>query len=186
MFRSNKYTAPFKSLQYASQTKTQCLKHVLVFACTMSAALRIEPVKKSTFSDFLHLLTQLANYEHQPPPDHAAQHRLKEDCFTPHPPFHVYLAYHNTEPIGYLIVYYTYSSFLARPTLYIEDLFIHPHYRRKGYGQQLFDFCLTIANEQKCGRMQWNVYEWNAPAIQLYEKNNATQLDKRLYQITLN
>jgi GNAT superfamily N-acetyltransferase len=78
----------------------------------------------------------------------------------------------------------TYSSFLALPTLYIEDLFVLEKYRRMGFGQQLFNLCVRQAKEHGCSRMEWNVLTWNKPAIRFYEKNKAKRLDWYFYRMT--
>lgn len=149
----------------------------------MSNTVSIEKVTTTTFSIFLELIKQLANYEHVEPPDTQAQQRLQKDCLGTHTLFDAYLAYKEETAIGYLIVYYTYSSFLALPTLFIEDIYVKEEHRQQGYGQYLFDFCKQLANKRGCGRMEWNVYTWNAPALDFYEKNHAQRLDKYYYRL---
>ena len=149
----------------------------------MTTNLIIKPVSSTTFPLFLHLIKKLAEYEHVNPPDKQAQQRLQQDCLGDKPLFEAYLAFLEEKPIGYLIVYYTYSSFLALPTLFIEDIFLVEDCRRQGYGQKIFDFCKQLAHRKKCGRMEWNVYTWNTPALWFYEKNHAQQLDKYYYRL---
>lgn len=149
----------------------------------MSSLIDIQKVNSRNFSLFIDLIIELAEYEHVEPPDKQAQQRLKRDCLGEKPWFEAFLAYDEQQPVGYVIIYYTYSSFLALPTLYIEDVYIKKDCRRKGFGQQLFDFCKQYANKKNCGRMEWNVYTWNAPAIEFYEKNSATRLDKFYYRL---
>lgn len=149
----------------------------------MSDTVSVEKVTSASFSTFLELIKQLAYYEHVEPPDKQAQERLRKDCLGTHPLFEAYLAYNEETAIGYLIIYYTYSSFLALPTLYIEDIYVIESYRQHGYGQQLFDFCKKFATKKGCGRIEWNVYTWNTPALDFYEKNHAQRLDKYYYRI---
>ena len=151
----------------------------------MAACAIIKKVDNKNFPVFIDLIIELAEYEHVTPPNTQAQLRLKQDCLGENPWFEAFLAYDKDKPIGYLIIYFTYSSFLALPTLFIEDVYIKKEYRRKGYGQQLFDFCKHRAKQSGCGRMEWNVYTWNASAIQFYEKNQALQLDKFYYRIDI-
>ncbi len=142
----------------------------------------IVPLSEQNFERFLFLLERLAEYEHLTPPDKAAKQRLKNDGLCEKPKYYAYLCLKDGAAIGYLIYFMAYSSFLALPSLYIEDIFILKEYRRQGYGQMLFDFCVTQAEEAKCGRMEWCVLTWNKPAINFYEKNNAQKLDWYFYR----
>jgi GNAT superfamily N-acetyltransferase len=118
-------------------------------------------------------------------PDDEAAKRLKRDGLSEQPKFQAYLGVHDGAIIGYVIFIITYSSFLALPTLYIEDLFILKKYQRMGFGQQLFDFCIEQAKNHKCGRMEWTVPDRDKPAINFYRKNKAKRLNRSLYQMTL-
>lgn len=144
----------------------------------------IEPVSQENFPEFLNLIEQLAAYEKQKPPDEKAKQRLKEDCLSKNPKFEAYLARNNNQYIGYMIFLMTYSSYLALPTLFLEDIFILKKYRRQGIGQKMFQFCVKEANKRSCGRMEWTVYNWNKPAIKFYEKNNAQRLNKNYFRLT--
>ena len=96
------------------------------------------------------------------------------------------MAYAGREPIGYLILLMTYSSFLAKPTQYIEDIFILKEYRQKGIGQKMFDFIKKLAKKRKCGRIEWTVLKWNKSAINFYNKNGAENMEEWLfYRLTM-
>ena len=103
----------------------------------------IKKVDKTNFPSFIALVKELAKYEKLAPPDNAAVKRLKKDSISSRPKIESYLAYVNEKPIGYMILLMTYSSFLAKSTLYIEDIFILKEYRQKRIGQKMFDFYLT-------------------------------------------
>jgi GNAT superfamily N-acetyltransferase len=79
--------------------------------------------------------------------------------------------------VGYATYYFTYSTFLARPTLYLEDIFVMPSYRGRGAGRALFRACAAEAVRRGCGRMEWQVLDWNAPAIEFYQRSGARLLD---------
>ena len=79
--------------------------------------------------------------------------------------------------VGYALYFYTYSSFLARPSLYLEDLFVLERYRRRGAGFALFRRCVEEAIKRRCGRMEWAVLTWNEKALEFYEKLGAKRLD---------
>ncbi len=145
----------------------------------------IRKLSESDFETFFSLVVALADYEHLPPPDLDAKARLKHDAFSAHPKFEVYLAYLDHKPVGYAMIFETYSSFLAKPTLYLEDLFVLPSARRQKVGFSLFKFLIGLAVERGCGRMEWQVLNWNQPAIDFYEKFGATHQSSWLpYRLT--
>jgi len=149
----------------------------------MSEELKIEKVKSENFESFLSLIDKLAEYEKSNPPDNAARKRLRQDALSNKPIFGAYLGKIKDEYVGYMIIFMTYSSYLALPILYLEDLYVLEKYRKKGIGQEMFDFCVKIAKEKGCGRMEWCAYNWNKTAISFYEKNNANRLDKTYYRL---
>jgi GNAT superfamily N-acetyltransferase len=78
--------------------------------------------------------------------------------------------------LGYVLYFYTYSSFLAKPTLYIEDIFVSREARGTGVGEALFNRCLREARDHDCGRMEWQVLDWNRSAMRFYKKLGAEQV----------
>jgi len=85
--------------------------------------------------------------------------------------------------VGYALYFYTYSSFLAKPTLYLEDIFVLAQARGTGVGEALFESCLREARGYGCGRMEWQVLDWNKPAMRFYKKLGAEQIgDLVLYR----
>ena len=140
-------------------------------------------LRRATRADapgLLHLIVALAEFEKLAPPDAAAQQRLIEDGFGPHPRFESWLAFweNEPEPAGYAILFETYSSFLARPTLYLEDIFVLPESRGRGLGSALLDQCIRLAQERDCGRMEWTCLDWNTKAQCVYEKLGARRLSE--------
>lgn len=140
----------------------------------MSAALKIElrPLTREHVPAFCRLVTALADFEKLPPPDEAAQARLAEDALGANPRIEVWLAFTNedAQPCGYMILVETYSSFLALPTLYLEDLFVLPERRRLGVGSALLKKVVSLAHERGCGRVEWTALDWNVNAQQVYEQ----------------
>jgi len=133
---------------------------------------------------FLSLLAGLAEYESYDPPGEAERKRLLEDAFGERPRFSVFLAEVEGQAAGYALVFETYSSFWARPKLYLEDLFVKPEFRGHGVGQALFKFCARVAVERGCVRMQWIVLDWNTSAMKFYEGHGAYHLkDWRTYNL---
>jgi GNAT superfamily N-acetyltransferase len=124
----------------------------------------------------MELILGLAEYEKLEPPDEAAQERLKRDIFGEKPRLEAWLAFVDGEAAGYALILETYSSFLALPTLYLEDIFVKPEFRGCGAGAALFRRMVDEAERRGCGRMEWVVLDWNRPALEFYERFGAVQL----------
>lgn len=133
----------------------------------------------------IQLIVALADYEKLPPPDAEARERLIEHGFGERPRFEAWLAWVNEQPVGYAMLFETYSSFLARPTLYLEDVFLLPEYRGRGIGKMLFRHCIQLAQERDCGRMEWTCLDWNTHAQCFYDSLGARRLNEWfLYRMT--
>jgi GNAT superfamily N-acetyltransferase len=136
-------------------------------------------IRKATRDDgsaLLSLVDALNGYEKLPPLDAAAKSRLIKDMCSEHPRFDAYLAEVDARAVGYAIVFETYSSFLALPTLYLEDLFVLQEYRGRNVGYALFKSMVAEAYRRGCGRMDWAVLDWNQLAIDFYKRIGATHL----------
>jgi GNAT superfamily N-acetyltransferase len=137
-------------------------------------------IRKGTPADadtLCNLIIALAECERIARPDKAAQDRLKRDAFGAQPRFDCWLAEVNGQPIGYAITFHTYSTFLALPSLYLEDIFVLPEFRMQKVGKALFLHCAKFALEQGCGRMEWQVLHWMTPAIDFYRGLGAQRLE---------
>jgi GNAT superfamily N-acetyltransferase len=146
----------------------------------------ITSLTEARFDDFVRLISALADYEHLDPPDAAAIARLRADAFGPRPRFEAALALDDAgQAVGYAIWFETYSTFLARPTMYLEDLFVLESARRTGAGSRLFDHVRELGRARGCGRMDWQVLEWNTLARDFYARRHAEWLkDWLTYRIT--
>lgn len=146
-------------------------------------------VRKAIASDepaILALVDALADYEKLERPSSEARGRLIQDLFGPKPRIDCFLAFMDGYPVGYAIVLETYSSFLALPTLYLEDLFVLEEYRKRRVGRALFDAALDEARRRGCGRMEWTVLDWNQLAIDFYQKLGAKHMAEwQLYRMIL-
>lgn len=144
-------------------------------------------VRKATPADaetILTLVGALADYETLARPDAQAEKRLIHDMFSERPRIDAYLAEVEGKPAGYAFVFETYSSFLALPTLYLEDLFVVPEYRSQKVGYALFAAMVEEAHQRGCGRMEWTVLDWNQLAIDFYKRLGATHMvDWHLYRL---
>lgn len=132
----------------------------------------------------LSLVDGLAAYEKLTPPDAAAKGRLIRDLFAERPRLEAYLGEHEGRAAGYAFVFETYSSFLALPTLYLEDLFVLPEFRNQRVGYALFTAMVGEAHRRGCGRMEWAVLDWNQLAIDFYQRLGAKRLkDWQVYRL---
>ena len=125
----------------------------------------------------LELIDGLADYEKLPRPDADARRRLATDAVADPPRFRTLVAELGGQVVGYAIYFFTYSTFKARPSLYLEDIFVLPEERGQGAGIGLFRACAREAVAHGCGRMEWQVLSWNAPSIEFYKRLGAQQLD---------
>ena len=136
-------------------------------------------VRRATRADaktIVDLVIALAKFERLEPPDIEARGRLVKDIFD-RKLANVFVARVERRLVGYALYFYTYSSFLARPTLYLEDIFVREDSRRRGVGEALFMRCVKEANRQGCGRMEWAVLTWNSKAMSFYEGLGAKRLE---------
>ena len=125
----------------------------------------------------LRLIRELAEYERAPDAVVATETGLREVLFGAKPSAEVLLALEESEPVGFAVYFHNFSTWLGRPGLYLEDLFVRPEKRGKGYGRALLERLAQIAKERGCGRMEWAVLDWNEPAIQFYRKLGAQPMD---------
>jgi len=149
----------------------------------MNKKLVIEKLSENNFENFAYLIKKLAEYEDLTPPDKDAVNRLKKDGLSEDNLFEAYLGRVNDTYVSYVILFKTYSSFIAKPILYLEDIFVLEECRKKGIGQKMFDFCKNKAKEEGCGRMDWCVLDWNKPAINFYKKNKAISIGETHYRL---
>ncbi|HEY6282313.1 MAG TPA: GNAT family N-acetyltransferase [Nitrososphaerales archaeon] len=128
--------------------------------------------RRADSKEFNRLVLALARFEHLEPPSDAGRKRLVEDVFEKKR-IHLFVAAEGKRLLGYALYFYTYSSFLAKPSLYLEDLFVLEKHRKRGVGLALFRRCVNEALAKECGRMEWAVLTWNEKALRFYEKLGA-------------
>jgi GNAT superfamily N-acetyltransferase len=144
---------------------------------TTAGTLRIERATERDVPLILRLIKELAEYERMSDDVVATEDDLRRTLFGPRPAAEVVVAYAGDEPAGFALFFHNYSTFLARPGLYLEDLFVVPKFRGRGYGKALLVHLARLAVERDCGRFEWSVLDWNEPAIGFYKKLGATPMD---------
>ena len=136
----------------------------------------IRPATVADVPIILELICALADYERAPNEVTASEEVLKETLFGTKPAAEVLLLFEDESAVGFAVFFHNFSTWLGRPGLYLEDLFVRPEHRSKGYGRALLIELAKIARERNCGRLEWAVLDWNEPAINFYRKLGATPM----------
>ncbi len=126
----------------------------------------------------LELIRDLATYERAPDEVTATEEVLVDVLFGERPAAEVLLAFETESPVGFAVYFYNFSTWLGRAGLYLEDLFVKPEKRGKGYGRALLVELAKIARDRGCGRMEWAVLNWNEPAIKFYRALGAQPMNE--------
>jgi GNAT superfamily N-acetyltransferase len=137
----------------------------------------IRPATAADVPIILELIRALATYERAPNDVTATEDGLSKVLFGEKPAAEVLLAFENETAVGFAVFFHNFSTWLGWPGLYLEDLFVRPEDRGKGYGRALLIHLAKIARDRGCGRMEWAVLDWNEPAIQFYRKLGAKSMD---------
>ena len=138
----------------------------------------IRPATPDDTSTICELIRALAEYErlsHQVVLDEA---RLREHLFGTRPFAEVLLAEDAGQVVGFALFFHNYSTFLGRPGIYLEDIFVRPEHRGKGHGKAMLRTIARIAVERRCGRLEWAVLDWNEPSIAFYRSLGAKPMDE--------
>jgi GNAT superfamily N-acetyltransferase len=138
----------------------------------------IRPARAEDVPLILELIRELATYERAPDEVAATEEQLVDVLFGERPAAEVLLAFEGKSPIGFAVFFQNFSTWLGRPGLYLEDLFVKPEKRGKGYGRELLVALAKIARDRACGRMEWAVLDWNEPAIKFYRALGAKPMDE--------
>lgn len=145
-------------------------------------------IKFATVDDVPTILTfikELAEYEKLAHEVMATEDILRETLFGDKAHAEVIIAYQNTNPIGFALFFHNFSTFLGKPGIYLEDLYVRPEMRGAGIGQQLLSFLAKLAKERNCGRLEWWVLDWNEPAINFYKRIGAIPMNEwTVYRVT--
>ncbi len=155
---------------------------VLFVACitpyNKNMATTIRPATPADVPQILAFIRGLAAYEREPDAVLASEADLLRDGFGYQPLFYCLIADYDGAPAGFAFYFFNYSTWLGRPGLYLEDLFVNPEFRGLGIGKALLKEVAAIALEKGCLRLQWEVLDWNTPAIEFYKAMGAEFLDE--------
>jgi GNAT superfamily N-acetyltransferase len=149
-----------------------------MFLVNLKAMLSIRPATAADARLILEFIRRLAEYEREPNAVVATEEDIIRDGFGAEPKYRCLIAEWNREPAGFAFFFYNYSTWLGKPGLYLEDLFVLPEMRGKGIGKALLQKLAQIAVAENCYGMRWQVLEWNEPALKFYETLGAHIMDE--------
>jgi GNAT superfamily N-acetyltransferase len=151
----------------------------------MTDAITIRPAAEHEVSLVLAFVRELAQYEHLEHEVAATEKDMREALFGSRPYAEVVFACVAARPVGFALFFHNFSTFLGRPGIYLEDLFVRPDARGRGIGKRLLAWLAQTAVERGCGRLEWAVLDWNEPSIGFYHSIGAVPKDEwRIFRLT--
>jgi GNAT superfamily N-acetyltransferase len=139
---------------------------------------KIRTARKADVPVILAFIKKLADYERLSDEVVADEEILRATLFGRRRTAEVAIGYFQKVPVGFVLFFHNYSTFLGRPGIYIEDLFVDEAFRRRGFGSALLRYVAALARERRCGRLEWSVLDWNEPAIHFYKKLGAVAMSE--------
>lgn len=143
-----------------------------------SPVFQIRPATKADVPIIFSFIKKLADYERLSHEVVATEETLRQSLFGERPVAEVAIGYFEERPVGFVLFFHNYSTFLGRPGLYIEDLFVDESYRGRGFGRALLSHVAGLAKQRSCGRLEWAVLDWNDPAIKFYKNLGAVPMSE--------
>jgi GNAT superfamily N-acetyltransferase len=138
----------------------------------------IRAARKGDAASILVLIKELAAYEKLAHEVIATEQDIDKQLFGTHPHAEALVAEYAGKPVGFALFFHNFSTFLGRPGLYLEDLYVKPEFRGRGFGKKLLAHLAKLALQRGCGRFEWAVLDWNTPAIRFYESLGAKIVDE--------
>lgn len=138
-------------------------------------------IRKAEAADvplILSFIKGLAEYEKLSHEVVATEDGLRETLFGENPKAAVVLGYYKDEPVAFALFFHNFSTFLGKPGIYLEDLFVKPEFRGKGFGKVMLAYLAKLAKDRDCGRLEWSVLDWNEPALKFYKSIGARKMDE--------
>jgi GNAT superfamily N-acetyltransferase len=139
----------------------------------MGSTFTIRPATAADAGTILELIKELADYEKLSHEVVATEEDIRKSLFGRRPFAEALIGEYDGRPISFALFFYNYSTFLGKPGIYLEDLYVKPEHRGNGFGRQMLAHIARIARENNCGRFEWSVLDWNEPAIRAYEQLHA-------------
>ena len=148
---------------------------------TISTSLKEFMIRDTTVDDcdlILNFIKELAEYERLSHEVTATRETLQETLFGENPHAEVLIGEFKRDPVAYALFFHNFSTFTGRPGIYLEDIYVRPQMRGKGFGKCLFAYIARLAVERNCTRVEWSVLDWNEPSIQFYRSIGAIPMDE--------
>jgi GNAT superfamily N-acetyltransferase len=143
----------------------------------MGKTFSIRPASPNDVGAILEMVRELAEYENLLHQCVATERQFKQALFDPSPRVEALVGELDAAPVAFALFFHNFSTFLGKPGLYLEDLYVKPPFRGRGFGKALLKKLAQIAVERGCGRFEWTVLNWNEPAIRAYDSIGAISLD---------
>ena len=145
-------------------------------------------VRAATENDvaiILSLIKDLAEYEHLSHEVQATSKGIRQSLFGERPVAEALIGEYAGAAVSFALFFYNFSTFLGKPGIYLEDLYVKPEHRSNGFGRRMLAHIARLAKERDCGRFEWSVLDWNEPAIRTYDRLNAKPMKEWiLYRLT--
>ncbi|MBX7150502.1 GNAT family N-acetyltransferase [bacterium] len=153
----------------------------------MNSEFEIQPATEKDVPLILQFIKELAEYEKLSSEVVASESTLRESLFGNRRTAEAVIGYWKKTPVAFAVFFHNFSTFLGKPGLYLEDLFVKPEMRGKGFGKFMLQYLARIAKERGCGRFEWWVLDWNEPAIRFYQSLGAVPMsDWTVFRVTGN
>ena len=144
----------------------------------------IRPAAPDDVGLVLRFVKELAEYERLADQARATEEDYRKSLFSERPAAEVLIAEYADQPVGFALFFQNFSTFIGRPGIFLEDLYVRPEARGKGIGKALLEEIVRLARERGCGRVEWAVLDWNEPAIRFYESLGARMMtDWRIFRL---
>ncbi len=137
---------------------------------------QVRAATKADVPIILAFIKKLADYERLSHEVIATEKILNETLFGRRRTAELAIGFYKKDPVGFVLFFHNYSTFLGQPGIYIEDLYVEEAFRRRGFGRALLNYVAQLAQERRCGRLEWSVLDWNEPAINFYQKLGAVPM----------
>lgn len=144
----------------------------------MTTNFEIKPATINDAQTIVDLIKAIAEYEKLSDQVQATPETIIEYLFSHKSYAECFIAFEKNEPIGFALFFHNFSTFVSKPGIYLEDLFVLESHRGKGYGKKLLIQVIALAKQRNCGRVDWSVLNWNKPAIDFYESLGATAMNE--------
>ena len=138
-------------------------------------------IRAATVDDMplvLRFIKNLADYEKLPHEVTATEELLRRNLFTERKTAEVLLASEGGDNVGFAVFFHNFSTFAGKPGIYLEDVYIRPEFRGRGYGKALMIYVARLAQERDCGRFEWSVLDWNTPSLEFYHSLGAVPMEE--------